>query len=155
MQPHHFFDPVVIAQHLKDLKPEASPLWGILTPQHMVEHLVLAMRFSNGKLTQDLILPEEKAARAKMRLLEPEWRMPQLFKAPFMPAEGLLPLEFSNIPEAMHALFSEIDEFYSFFAQNPDAKPFHAVFGPLNQEEWKVLHHKHIMHHLEQFHLIP
>jgi hypothetical protein len=119
MQPYHFFDPVVIAQHLKDLTPEASPLWGILTPQHMVEHLVLAMRFSNGKLTQDLILPAEKAARAKMRLLEPEWRMPQLFKAPFMPAEGCktTPCRFwafrprrmeSIAPQTHHASFGTV-----------------------------------------------
>lgn len=141
--------------HLMRLQPDSPPLWGSFTPQHMVEHLAEVIRFSNGKKNIELAIPFEKAERAKSRLLTPEFTMPKDFKAAFMPPEGLPPLQFSSLKAAIDALFSEIDDFYSFFAQNPGATPTHLYFSHLNREEWEVLHHKHILHHFEQFGLIP
>lgn len=36
----HFFS-VELPNALDQLAPDAKPLWGVMTPQHMVEHLIV------------------------------------------------------------------------------------------------------------------
>lgn len=148
------FNKTVLQKHLMRLKEDTAPIWGSMTAQHMVEHLMETIQFSNGNDSVELAIPFEKAERAKQRMLAPEWAMPREFKAAFMPAEGLPQLKFSSLSAAIEALFSEIDDFYTFFALNPDATPTHAYFSNLNKAEWEINHHKHIAHHFEQFGLI-
>ncbi len=145
------FNKSVIQSCLQHLREDSAPAWGAMTAQHMVEHLAETIRFSNGKKTVPLAIPFEKAERAKQRMLAPEWAMPREFKAAFMPEEGLPPLQFSSLSEAIEALYAEIDNFYAFFALNPSATPTHAYFSNLNKSEWEINHHKHIAHHFEQF----
>jgi len=145
------FDKAVIQKHLQRLQEDTRPLWGTMTAQHMVEHLAETIKFSNGKKAVELAIPFEKAERAKTRMLAPEWTMPRAFKAAFIPKEGLPELQFSSLTTAIDALFSEIDDFYTFFALDPDATPTHAYFSNLNKPEWEVSHHKHLAHHFEQF----
>jgi oxepin-CoA hydrolase / 3-oxo-5,6-dehydrosuberyl-CoA semialdehyde dehydrogenase len=154
MPDNALFNKAVLQDHLQRLKEDTAPAWGIMTARHMVEHLTETIKFSNGINRVDLAIPFEKAERAKARMLAPEWTMPREFKAAFMPTEGLPQLKFSSLSTAIEALFSEIDDFYAFFALNPDATPTHAYFGDLNKSEWEINHHKHIAHHFEQFGLI-
>jgi len=47
---------------LNHLKVDAKPLWGKMSPQHMVEHLILTFRICNGTkeveiITEDRLLP--------------------------------------------------------------------------------------------------
>ncbi len=147
----NFFDKNTLRDLLTALPTDRLPEWGMMTPQHMVEHLAFATTLSNGKMPMGLAIPEEKVERAKARLLDPAWQMPQLFKAAFMPADSLLPLAFGSMEAAVESLMGQIDDFYEFYAQNPEATPTHPYFGPLNREEWEVLHHKHFYHHLKQF----
>ena len=67
-----YFDKDLLRNRLNALPDEQLPLWGALTPQHMVEHLLLSVQFSNGNQSTQLVIPEEKAANAKTRLLDPE-----------------------------------------------------------------------------------
>lgn len=150
----NYFDKNTLRDLLTDLPADRVPHWGMMTPQHMVEHLALAVTISNGKMPMPLSIPEEKVERAKTRLLDPEWQMPQLFKASFMPADSLLPLACASKEEAIESLMGQIDDFYEFYAQNPEATPIHPYFGPLNRSEWEVLHHKHFYHHLKQFGMV-
>lgn len=140
--------------HLSGLNPDTKPAWGIMTAQHMVEHLSEIIRFSNGKTAIGLAIPEDKAERAKTRMLTPEYRLPVDFKAAFLPENELPPLKYSSLENAKTALFSEIEDFYSFFAQNKDAMPTHPYFHNLNESEWELLHHKHFLHHFQQFGLV-
>lgn len=148
------FDRNTLQDILPNLTPESSPRWGAMTSQHMVEHLVLVVRFSNGKIRGELAIPTEKAERAKARMLQPEWIMPMEFKAAFLPQEGLPTLEYSSLAEAIQALYAEMADFYAFFAQYPDAQPLHPYFYLLNKEEWELMHHKHFLHHFKQFGLV-
>jgi len=150
----NYFDKNTLHEILTALPDDRDPLWGMMTPQHMVEHLALSTSFSNGKMPMPLAIPEEKVERAKARLLDPEWQMPMLFKAGFMPADSLMPLAFATKSEAIDALLGQIDDFYDFYAQNPEATPIHPYFGPLHRAEWEVLHHKHFYHHLKQFGMV-
>ena len=154
MEDNLLLNKTLLAARLERLHPEATPRWGSMTAQHMIEHLAEVVSFSNGKIQAELAIPYEKAERAKVRMLAPEWEMPKEFTASFMPAESLPELKFSSLHEAIQALFSEMAEFYSFFARNPDATPLHPYFSNLDQGEWLTAHHKHFKHHFEQFGLL-
>ncbi len=137
---------------LNDLDPQQKPLWGKMTPQHMVEHLILAVQMSNGKLKLECFNPPEKIPTLK-RFLMSSRPMPKLFVNPVI-GEDLRPLEYSSLEEAMGKLNNEIDDYALFFENNPDANPINVTFGELNEEEWDVFHKKHFTHHLSQFGLL-
>jgi hypothetical protein len=134
---------------LNKLKPDQKPLWGKMTPQHMVEHLVLAVKMSNGKLSLKCFNPPEKIPALKRFLLS-EKPLPKLFENPALGKEPP-DLEFNSLDEAKERLKLEIDEYHSYFKKNPDSKTVNVTFGELNKDEWDVFHHKHFKHHLSQF----
>jgi Protein of unknown function (DUF1569) len=148
------FDKTRIAVLLRQIAPDAVPAWGLMAPQHMVEHLAFGVRMSNGKQPQPLLIPVEKVEKAQSRLFDPVWQMPMGFKAAFMPEDRPLPLEKNDYEAAIGALLDEMDDFKQFFEENPHSTPIHPYFGDLNHAGWLVLHHKHFSHHLRQFGLI-
>ena len=131
---------------------EPKALWGKMTFQHMVEHLCLAVRMSNGKLLVECYSPTEKQPTLK-KILMSERPLPKNFTNP-MYGENLLPLEFATIEEALSGLKQEIDDYINCFLQKPDSIYNNLIFGALNKEEWEVFHGKHFRHHLSQFGLI-
>ena len=146
------FDKKYLRDTLTQLPPDTVPLWGTMTPQHMVEHLRYAVQLSNGKVSFPLVTPLEKVEKAKARMLAAEgWQPPVNFKAAFMDAEGLMPLQFGSMEAAIDALLAEIDDFYQYHRENPDAQPVHPYFGALNQQEWEINHDRHFQHHFRQF----
>ena len=134
------------------LRANTKPLWGKMTPQHMVEHLILAMRMSTGKLKLECFNPPEKLPALK-RFLMSSRPLPKLFVNPAI-GENLLPLEFSSLEEAKNILNQEIIDYLSHFELNPEAKTVNVTFGELNKEEWDVFHKKHFIRHFPQFGLL-
>ena len=69
---------------LKRLDPDAKPQWGMMSAQHMVEHLI----YTTGNLLGDreivLYTPEEKLPRYKEFLMGPYGFM-RNFKFPMIP----------------------------------------------------------------------
>ena len=134
------------------LNKDAKAHWGKMSPQHMVEHLILAVQMSNGKLKLDCFYPPEKNPSLK-RFLMSSRPMPKLFVNPVV-GKDLRPLKYSSLEEAIEKLKNEIDNYVLFFENNPEAKPVNITFGELNKEEWNVFHKKHFTHHLSQFGLL-
>ena len=126
-----------------------QPLWGKMSTQHMVEHLLLAVKMGNGKLKLDCINPPEKLPTLKKFLMS-DRPMPKGFVNPAIGSDNL-PLNFSSLSEAISNLKSEVDDYHRFFKENPDAKTMNITFGELNKTEWDQFHKKHFTHHLEQF----
>jgi hypothetical protein len=71
-------------------------------------------------------------------------------KAPVLPEEPL-PLRYTTMDEAIMDLEKQVNDFFNYFADDPEKKTLHPAFGELNFEEWVQLHHKHVKHHLKQF----
>ena len=134
------------------LKPDQKPVWGKMSAQHMVEHLILAVKMGNGKLKFECINPPEKLPTLKKFLMS-SGPMPKGFVNPIIGSDNL-PLDYSSLEEAISKLKEEIEDYYRFFEENPDAKPVNATFGVLNKDEWEHFHKKHFTHHLEQFGLL-
>ena len=137
---------------LEELKPDQKALWGKMTAQHMVEHLIFTMQLSSGKLKFQCISPPEKLPALKKFLLSSQ-PFPKLYINPLIGTE-LVQLKYADIKEAIEKLKEEVSDYNDYFKQNPDAKPVHMIFGELNKEEWDIVHRKHFTHHLTQFGLV-
>lgn len=137
---------------LKKLQPETKQLWGKMSAQHMVEHLILAVRTSNGKLNVGCFNPPEKWQTLKRFLLSSRL-LPKDFLNPIIGA-NLLPLEYKNLDEAIKILSQEVDDYYKYFEEKPGLLLINPTFGELNKAEWEVFHDKHFTHHLSQFGIV-
>lgn len=131
-----------------------EPLFGAMTPQHMVEHLTRTVRFSNGREPQPHYYSPEKEQRFKTYLLGNDAPMVVGFRSPVLPPEGLPDLLHSDLAEAIRQLEEELEEFDRFFRKNPGATPVNPSLGELTYGEWVRFHEKHFVHHLGQFGLI-
>jgi len=127
-------------------------LWGIMTSQHMIEHLILSVKLGNGNLTIECKTPAEKLPIFK-RFLFSNKPFPKNYVNPAT-GKKLLKLEFENITAAIQTLQNETEKFYSFFENASGITLVNPTYGQLNFEEWVQFHKRHFDHHLCQFGLI-
>ena len=137
-------------QRLQGLSLKAEAKFGIMTPQHMVEHLILTLKMSAGRIPIPEIVPTEKQLAQKQALLFTDLPFPQGIKAPGLP-DTLLDLRFPDLETAKEELIKSWDVYQMLFQENPTKQTPHPRFGLLNFEEWERFHAKHIDHHLSQF----
>lgn len=141
-----------ISNLLNSLSKDAKPEFGIMSPQHMIEHLSIVVSISNGKFPQQLHSTSEKAEKIKNGFIYTDKEMPLGIKAPML-GEEPPPLYFSNLESAINNLIKELDRFDDYFLKN-NMKPIHPIMGELTFNEWIIFHNKHFTHHLKQFNLI-
>ena len=139
---------------LRKLQADHKPTFGIMTAQHMVEHLAFTVQFSNGKAPQQHHYPKDKEQKIKAFVIGTNNDMPIGFKSPVMPIEELSNLIHPNLTEAIDNLKTELKDFDNYFINQPLDKPINPVMGELNQEEWIIFHNKHFTHHFRQFSLL-
>ena len=135
---------------LKKLKEDTPAKFGIMTPQHMVEHLTITLKISSGRIQLPEFEPSEKVLQFKELLLHTEMDFPQGIKAP-MSQDGPPPLRFPDLDMAKQKLLESIDEYEKTFEQNPDLLTVHPRFNLLDKKEWDLFHQKHFKHHFTQF----
>ncbi|OEK06550.1 DinB family protein [Roseivirga misakiensis] len=138
---------------LKCLRADQKPLWGFMTPQHMVEHLIVIFKMSIGRINLPVVSKEEDFPRLKAYLMK-DSPMRRSVPAPNGKNE-LQPLRSANLEEAKEKLLKEIEVFLAFMKDNPDRELNHPYGGPMKPSEWILFHRKHFKHHFIQFGLIP
>ncbi|MEZ5041808.1 MAG: phenylacetic acid degradation bifunctional protein PaaZ [Saprospiraceae bacterium] len=142
-----------VAKGLAKLTDSHRAKWGILSPQHMVEHLEFFMQMAMGAIKTDITTPEKYLERTQESLFN--YRpMPRDFDHPLLKVEALEDLRFGSLEEAKAALLSSLDAYEAFFKAHPGIKTPNTVFGMLDKQLWDLLHRKHFHHHFEQFDLI-
>lgn len=134
---------------LKSLDPNAKGLWGVMTPQQMVEHLVLSVKVSNGKINGKLYtspdnLPKYQEFIKSEKEFRPNTKNPLLKDTP-------PPHHYPSYEAAVQKLETELNDFFAYFEKNPNATLIQPIFGELNYEGWIQMHYKHLMSHLKQF----
>lgn len=139
--------------YLDRLSEETRPLWGEMTAQHMLEHLIKAVQSSNGELIFDECMNPEEKYPLLNRILLSKKVLPKHFVNTVI-GKGLKPLKYKSLEEAKENLILEINNFYKYFDIEENSKPMNVTFGPLGKEEWIVFHNKHFTHHFTQFGLI-
>lgn len=140
---------VEIEKLLSRLTVDQKPLWGKMTPQHMVEHLYKTIQASINEINLNVFTEERKIPVLK-KLFLGERPLPKEFMNPAIGPE-LLPLEFKDLNSAIIEFENLQKRYEQFFICNPSIKTAHPIFGYLTKEEWDVFHQKHFKHHLSQF----
>ncbi|HYF01962.1 MAG TPA: DUF1569 domain-containing protein [Patescibacteria group bacterium] len=140
------------ARPVQKLMPETEALWGRMTPQHMVEHLIVTLKIANGKIRTKVAVSEAEVELRK-KFLMGDAMFEKNIKNPVL-GDELPKLRNANLDEAREKFLKEIDDFYEFFKSNPEAKPVHPLFGELYKSEWERFHLKHFTHHFKQFGLL-
>ena len=139
---------------LKNLHAGSTSRWGKMNAQQMIEHTADFFDVSAEKLHFDLVTPPEHLPKYKEFLLsDKDFR--ENTKAPAsVLGEEPLPLKHACIGDAIKSLHTSVAGFMDHFKSDPLKTTLHPVFGPLDFNEWVLLHYKHATHHLRQFGLI-
>jgi hypothetical protein len=138
---------------LDNLSDATEAKWGLMKPQHMIEHLIKTLEFSNGKKQLSLKATEQEAKKAKELFIYTDMEMPRGMKSSLL-GDTPDPLRFSSLDDAKRNLIQELDDFEIYFKNNPDATFIQPRLGSLNYQEWIILHNKHFTHHFKQFDLL-
>ena len=137
---------------LGKLEANQKPLWGKITPQHMVEHLYKTIQASINEIFLEVFTEERKIPVLKKLFLGSR-PLPKEFMNPAI-GPDLLPLEFISLNSAIDELKKIIERYNNYFESNPGVQTAHPAFGYLTKEEWDIFHEKHFRHHMSQFGLI-
>ncbi len=138
---------------LLGLSEESQPKWGILTAQHMVEHLQYFYDTGFGDISCEIVTPEKYLDKYQDSLWTYD-KMPRNFEHPLLKKGEREELRFDDLEKAKEALIAGFEKANSFFKNNPNGTLKNAVFGNLGKYEWTLYINKHFDHHFEQFGLI-
>jgi hypothetical protein len=150
-----FFETVVAA--LPQLQADTQPAWGLMSAQHMLEHLIVVIKGSVSKEFDPSKSAKPHQVQAKENFLMTDATYPQNVRNPFLKeGEILAPLQYGSLEEAKAAFEKALAEVLAFVAlpENQEKLFFHLYFGPLNIKEFLRFHQKHIGHHFTQFGLL-
>ena len=147
LQPKAYF--LAIPDQLRALHPNAKPAWGLMSPQHIVEHFVGTWRISNGRAKVPVMMKGEELEKRRVFLFSDEPYAKNITNPIF--GDGLAPLRKPNYAAAIDQLEDEMLAFFEYHEANPEAIESHPVFGDLDFDGWLIFQQKHMGHHLSQF----
>lgn len=133
------------------LQPETPALWGKMTAQNMIEHLVEAVEYTNGKRMAVLRFAPDFALKQKGDLVNSDFVIPKGVTG-YLP-DATKTKRFSDLENAIIELNKELNAFEYFF-RTEGITATHFEFGPMNYKEWVTWHGKHFTHHFKQFGLL-
>jgi oxepin-CoA hydrolase / 3-oxo-5,6-dehydrosuberyl-CoA semialdehyde dehydrogenase len=143
-----------IEQYLHKLTENSQPKWGLMTAQHLVEHIEMSLKIACGEIQNfEIATPSELLEKVNEMVFNHK-KMPQNHKHPLLKAEKLEDLQHENLATAKQKLLLAYDKFEQYFKENPTAETKNAVFGMMKKFDWDLLNTKHLNHHFEQFGII-
>ncbi len=136
---------------LKDLKEDQEPQFGLMTPQHMIEHLTSIIKSSVKRYGEPDPAMAERQAGFKRFI-----HKGAVFKhRPSDKTKADLPkLKYDAFGEAVPQIMVAIERFYNHYEQNPGFKAYHNFMGELDFGELEQFHYQHVRFHLWQFGLL-
>ncbi len=143
-----------IQECLDKLKEDAKPKWGIMSPQHMVEHLELSYRIASGEIQDFEIATPEKYIDKVQEVLYNYEPMAPGYDFPLHKKGEVEDLKHENLQVAKLKMLEAREEYLAFFKENPKAILKNVVFGNLEKFDWYLLERKHLNHHFKQFGLL-
>ena len=143
-----------IEELLLKLQPDLKPKWGIMTPQHMIEHLEYTYKIASGEIQDFEVATPEKILDKVHASLYNYQKFPQNSQFPQLEKDKLDDLKHPDLETAIEKFKEQREKYLEFFKENPDAKLKNLVFGELNRYESYLLERKHLNHHFEQFGLL-
>jgi len=143
-----------IQNALNKLTPNSIPKWGIMTPQHMLEHLEFTYKIASGDIQDfEIITPEKILDKVHASLYSYD-KFPQNSKFPLLEENKLEDLIHPDLETSKKKFLEARAKYLAYFKENPKGKLKNLVFGEMNKYEWYLLERKHLNHHFEQFNLL-
>ncbi|MFZ4105016.1 phenylacetic acid degradation bifunctional protein PaaZ [Flavobacterium sp.] len=140
-----------IAECLIKLIENSKPQWGILTPQHLLEHLEQGYKIMAGEIQDfEIVTPDKILDKVHNSLYNYE-KFPKGTAFPTMKKGELEELVHADLEIAKTKFHEAREQYKTFFKENPEAIMKNMVFGELNRYESYLLERKHLNHHFEQF----
>lgn len=136
---------------VEGLDPNTVAKFGLMTPQHMVEHLAVIIKISI-KRTGEPENPPTPRQLGFQRFVK-NGAVFQ-YRPSTKTAADLPPLKYATYEEAVTQIPVAINRFYDHFEANPDAISYLNFMGEMNFEDLELLHYMHVRHHASQFGLI-
>lgn len=135
-----------IAARLARLTPDSRPLWGAFDAPRMVCHITDTLRWATGDVQ---CVPKRSFLRY------PVIRDLVMFHLPWPKGVPTSPELIARPPVAWEGELERFTLAMDAFAQRPinGSWPEHVTFGRLSGAQWGRLMHRHIDHHLTQFHV--
>ena len=143
-----------IAECLSKLNEDTKPQWGIMTPQHMIEHLEYTYKIAAGEIQDFEISTPEKILEKVKNSLYNYNKFPHNSQFPLLEKDTLDELKHDDLTTAVESFVKQREAYLNYFKENPDATLNNMVFGELNRYEWYLMERKHLNHHFEQFGLL-
>ncbi len=151
--PFHPFDKENIDEALKNLKTDSKSQWGIMGPQHMLEHLIWQFDISMENIDIKVYTPEKLIEKYQEAIYN--FRpMPKQYEHPMLRKGEQEDLQYESLEEAKKVLLDKFDEYINYFGKHKGRLTANPVFGSLTKFEWDLVHRKHFDHHFNQFQLI-
>ena len=138
---------------LKNLKADAMPKWGILTPQHMIEHLEYQFLIATEKVHSRLTV-SPRLLEVFEEVIYNHQPMMKGYNHPMLRKGELEDLKHGSLDEAIDKYFETRLKYEVFFKENKGKLTLNPTFGMMSKFEWDLLNRKHTHHHFEQFGLV-
>ncbi|WP_298900198.1 phenylacetic acid degradation bifunctional protein PaaZ [uncultured Psychroserpens sp.] len=143
-----------IEECLSKLNEDTKPQWGIMTPQHMIEHLEYTYKIAAGEIQDFEVATPEKILEKVKNSLYNYRKFPKNSNFPLLEKDTLDDLKHENLAIAIETFKTQRAAYLNYFKENPEATLSNMVFGELNRYEWYLMERKHLNHHFEQFGLL-
>ena len=134
---------------LTQLKEDAVAKFGIMTPQHMVEHLIWVTKATIGRKGEPTAEPTKSHLYFQQFIANGA-----IFKHRPKEDAKLGDLKYDSLQEAIANVAPAIARFYKHFEENPEALCYNPMMGELTKEQLEIFHAQHYRWHLYQFGLI-
>ncbi len=139
---------------LNKLKENATPKWGVMTAQHMIEHLEFTYKIASGEYQDFEIATPQKILDKVHHSLYNYEKFPKNSNFPLLEKNQLDPLKHLDLKTAIDNFKAQREKYLQYYKANPNATLKNLVFGNLNKYESYLLERKHLNHHFEQFNLL-
>lgn len=140
-----------IEEYLNLLTEDLKPNWGLMTTQHMIEHLEMSFRIAGGEIQHFEVATAPEHLPKAVEMVYNHKPMPKEYPHPLLQKGNLEPLKHPDLNTAKSKMLEAWDAFEAYFKANPEAKTKNAVFGELEKLEWDLMNVKHLNHHFNQF----
>ena len=137
---------------LENLTAETEGNFGLMTAQHMVEHIVSVLKNTTVKHEGERESPANPRQLGFQKFIKGDcvlkYRPSEKTKA------DLPKLKYESLAAAVAEVSTAIQGFYDFWAANKDYVPYASFMGELPFEDIEKFHYMHFRYHLWQFGLI-
>ena len=137
---------------LRQLEGSQAPNFGLMTAQHMVEHLTYVTKTfmkrhgePEGELTKSQLYFQKFIAKGCPFAYRPKEGVTK---------DDLSALRSANIEAAIQDLEAATTRFYTLFEESPNHKSYNAMMGEFNMEQLELFAYQHGRWHAHQFGLI-